>query len=237
MPSNSQTLPVTTRAAKPTSFSPCSIAPAQFGASAGSRHRRAGGGAARRRLRPARCRRACARSGGRSPRRRACVPRPGRAPGMDSTATPWVGLTWAITGRLAVCSGRSVTHTTSGQPRARSMRRPAEISELRSVGGSTSRSETNSTFHRAPGSWAASRSAMSGSRLSVNSEAGPGDASKPTTRSGCCEVAGSSPRRSLSCSPLMLFQRSQLPFGGWPVPRVPRIPFLRAARPPPPAPT
>jgi hypothetical protein len=70
------------------------------------------------------------------------------------------------------------------------MRRPAEISELRSVGGSTSRSETNSTFHRAPGSCAASRSAMSGSRLSVNSEAGPGDASKPTTRSGCWEVAG-----------------------------------------------
>ena len=114
----------------------------------------------------------------------------GPSAGIDSTATPWVGLTWAITGRLAVCSGRSVTHTTSDQPRARSMPRPAEISELRSVGGSTSRSETNSTFHRAPGSCAASRSAMSGSRLSVNSEAGPGDASKPTTRSGCCEVAG-----------------------------------------------
>ena len=97
----------------------------------------------------------------------------GPSAGMDSTATPWVGLTWAITGRLAVCSGRSVTHTTSCQPRARSMRRPAEIRALRSVGGSTSRSETNSTFHRAPGSCAASRSAMSGSRLSVNSEAGP----------------------------------------------------------------
>ena len=80
-----------------------------------------------------------------------------------------------MTGRRAVCSGRSVTHTTRCQPRSRRTRRPAEISALRSVGGSTSRSETNSTRHRAPGSCSASRAAISGTRLSVSSEAGPGD--------------------------------------------------------------
>ena len=114
----------------------------------------------------------------------------GPSAGMDRTATPCVALTCAITGRRAVCRGRSVTQTTSCQPRSRSIRRPAEISSLRTVGGSTSRSETNSTLHRAPGSCTASRSAISGSRLSVSSEAGPGDASRPTTSSGCCVRSG-----------------------------------------------
>src|SRR6202044_2655365 len=35
-----------------------------------------------------------------------------------------------------------------------------------------------------------SRSAISGTRLSVNSEAGPGAAGSPTTRTGCCDVPG-----------------------------------------------
>lgn len=81
-------------------------------------------------------------------------------------------------------------HTARCQPRSRSIRRPAEIRSLRSVGGSASRSETNSTFHRTPGSSADSRSAISGTRLSANSEAGPGAAGRPTTRTGCCDVPG-----------------------------------------------
>src|SRR5579863_1823878 len=114
----------------------------------------------------------------------------GPSAGMDRTATPCVVLTWAITGRRAVCSGRSVTHTARCQPRSRSIRRPAEINSVKSVGGWTSRSETNSSRHRTPGSCSGSRSAISGSRLSVSSEAAPGDASRPTTISGRCEVPG-----------------------------------------------
>ena len=90
-----------------------------------------------------------------------------------------------ITGRRAVCRGRSVTHTTRSQPRSRSILRTAAISADRSVGGSTSRSETNSTRHRTPGSRTASRPASSSTRLSVSSEAGPGAASRPMTSSGC----------------------------------------------------
>jgi hypothetical protein len=115
----------------------------------------------------------------------------GPSAGMDSTATPWVALACAITGRRAVCSGRSVTHTARCQPRSSSALRPAAISALRSVGGSTSRSETNSTRHRTPGSCPASRSAISPTRLSVSSEAGPGEASRPMTSSGGCGVSGS----------------------------------------------
>ena len=110
--------------------------------------------------------------------------------GMDRTATPCVALACAITGRRAVCRGRSVMQTASCHPRSRSVRRPAEISSLRTVGGSTSRSDTNSTLHRAQGSCTASQSAISGSRSSVSSDAGPGDASMPTTSSGCCVESG-----------------------------------------------
>ena len=186
MPSSSQMLPVTTRAAKPTPCSPCSIRVPS------SRIRRVTAPASVRRC-PASA--ASAMSPSMCPISRTIVSavrlrtETGPSAGMDRTATPCVALTWAITGRRAVCSGRSVTHTARCQPRSRSIRRPAEIIALRSVGGSTSRSETNSSRQRTPGSRSGSRSAISASRLSVSSAAGPGDASRPTTISGC-EMSG-----------------------------------------------
>ena len=183
MPSSSQMLPVMTRATKPTPCSPRSVRPPS------SRIRRvtacASGSASA----------VGARSPSMCPTRRTIVSavrlrtETGPSAGMDRTATPWVALTWAITGRRAVCSGRSVTHTTRCQPRSRSILRPAAISALRSVGGSTSRSETNLTRHRTPGSCPASRSMTSPARLPVSSDAGPGEASRPMTSSGCREVS------------------------------------------------
>ena len=184
MPSSSQMLPVMTRATKPTPCSPRSVRPPS------SRIRRVTACASGRAASAA-----CARSPSMCPTRRTIVSavrlrtETGPSAGMDRTATPWVALTWAITGRRAVCSGRSVTHTTRCQPRSRSILRPAAISALRSVGGSTSRSETNSTRHRTPGSCPASRSATSPTRLSVSSDAGPGEASRPMTSSGCRAVS------------------------------------------------
>jgi hypothetical protein len=187
IPSSSQTLPVTTRATNPTPCSPRSVRP------------------------PSSCRRRVTASatgpaastepaGARSPRMcptsRTIVStvrlrtETGPSAGMDSTATPWVALACAITGRRAVCSGRSVTHTARCQPRSSSTLRPAVISALRSVGGSTSRSETNSTRQRTPGSCPASRSAISPARPSVSSEVGPGEASRPITSSGGRAASG-----------------------------------------------
>jgi hypothetical protein len=183
MPSSSQMLPVMTRATKPTPCSPRSVRPPS------SRIRRvtacASGAASA----------VGARSPSMCPTRRTIVSavrlrtETGPSAGMDRTATPWVALTWAITGRRAVCSGRSVTHTARCQPRSRSILRPAAISALRSVGGSTSRSETNLTRHRTPGSCPASRSMTSPARLPVSSDAGPGEASRPMTSSGCREIS------------------------------------------------
>ena len=90
---------------------------------------------------------------------------------------------------LAVCVTDLPLQTARCQPRSRSILRPAAISSLRSVGGCTSRSETNSTRHRTPGSCPASRSAISPTRLSVSSDAGPGAASRPMTSSGCRVVS------------------------------------------------
>ena len=137
----------------------------------------------------------------------------GPSAGMDRTATPWVALTWAITGRRAVCSGRSVTHTARCQPRSRSILRPAAISALRSVGGCTSRSETNSTRHRTPGSCPASRSAISPTRLSVSSDAGPGEASRPMTSSGCGSV--SAPLSEPGPSATIPFTTTEVMFARW----------------------
>jgi hypothetical protein len=78
-------------------------------------------------------------------------------------------------------SVRAVIYASTG----RCILRPAAISSLRFVGGCASRSETNSTRHRIPGSCLASRSAISPTRLSVSSDAGPGAASRPMTSSGC----------------------------------------------------
>ena len=183
MPSSSQMLPVMTRATKPT---PCSPRSVRLPSSRIRRVTACGGGAASA---------AGARSPSMCPTRRTIVSAvrlrtdTGPSAGMDRTATPWVALTCAITGRRAVCSGRSVTHTARCQPRSRSILRPAAISALRSVGGSTSRSETNSTRHRTPGRCPASRSAISPTRLSVSSDAGPGGASRPMTSSGCRVVS------------------------------------------------
>ena len=180
-------LPVMTRAPKPTPCLPRSVrAPS-------SRRRRVTASASG--SRPA-APSACARSPSMCPTSRTVVSavrlrtETGPSAGMDRTATPWVALTWAITGRRAVCSGRSVTHTARCQPRSRSILRPAAISSLRSVGGCTSRPETNSARHRTPGSCPASRSAISPTRLSVSSDAGPGAAGRPTTSSDCGLASG-----------------------------------------------
>ncbi len=180
-------LPVMTRAPKPTPCSPRSVrAPS-------SRRRRVTASASG--SRPA-APSACARSPSMCPTRRTIVSavrlrtETGPSAGLARPATPWVALTWAITGRRAVCSGRSVTHTARCQPRSRSILRLAAISSLRSVGGGTSPSETNSTRHRTPGSCLASRSAISPTRRSVSSDAGPGAASRPMTSSGCGLVSG-----------------------------------------------
>jgi hypothetical protein len=195
IPSSNQMLPVMTRATKP---APCS--PRSVRAPSSPMRRVTASASGSRPAAPS----ACARSPSMCPTRRTIVSavrlrtETGPSAGMDRTATPWVALTWAITGRRAVCSGRSVTHTARCQPRSRSILRPAAISSLRSVGGCTSRSETNSTRHRTPGSCPASRSAISPTRLSVSSDAGPGAASRPMTSSGCGLVSGtlSAPRPS-----------------------------------------
>ena len=186
MPSSSQMLPVMTRATKP---APCS--PRSVRAPSSPMRRVTASASGSRPAAPS----ACARSPSMCPTRRTIVSavrlrtETGPSAGMDRTATPWVALTWAITGRRAVCSGRSVTHTARCQPRSRSILRPAAISALRSVGGSTSRSETNLTRHRTPGSCPASRSMTSPARLPVSSDAGPGEASRPMTSSGCRVVS------------------------------------------------
>jgi hypothetical protein len=210
MPSSSQMLPVTTRATKPTPCSPRSVrAPS-------SRMRRVTASASgSRSAAPS----ACARSPSICPTRRTIVSavrlrtETGPSAGMDRTATPWVALTWAITGRRAVCSGRSVMHTARCQPRSRSILRPAAISSLRSVGGCTSRSETNSTRHRTPASCPASRSAISPTRLSVSSDAGPGAASRPMTSSGRGLVSGTLSAPGLSAT--IPFTTTEAMFARW----------------------
>jgi hypothetical protein len=71
-----------------------------------------------------------------------------------------------------------VTHTARCQPRSTSIRRPAEISALKSAGGSTSRSETNSSRQRTPGSRSGSAAGRSGRLHRPGPSPGPGRVSR-----------------------------------------------------------